>query len=110
MCTEREMRVVYKGECHRNADCTLSGLAYPVMLTAFLLTALSFGLGALAAFPNPLPLSGTAYIHDPSLIQRVSDGKYYLFSTHNRGAILTATNLAGCVRISYYHDASLIPL
>ena len=69
----------------------------PPALSAFLLTILAFGLGGLAAFPDPLPLSGSAFIHDPSLVQRVSDGKYYLFSTHNRGGILTATNLAGYV-------------
>ena len=66
----------------------------PLALSAFLLTILAFGLGGLAAFPDPLPLSGSAFIHDPSLVQRVSDGKYYLFSTHNRGGILTSTNLA----------------
>ncbi|KAI0822073.1 glycoside hydrolase family 43 protein [Trametes gibbosa] len=48
-----------------------------------------------ATFPNPLPLSGSVLIHDPSLVQRVSDGKYFLFTTHNKGGILTAMNLAG---------------
>ncbi|KAI0647856.1 glycoside hydrolase family 43 protein [Trametes meyenii] len=50
---------------------------------------------AAASFPDPLKLSGSAIIHDPSLVQRASDGKYFLFTTHNRGGILTATNLAG---------------
>ncbi|KAH9925024.1 glycoside hydrolase family 43 protein [Epithele typhae] len=64
-------------------------------LLSLLLAVLALALGSLAAFPDPLALSGSTYVHDPSLIQRVSDGKYYLFSTHNRIAILTATKLAG---------------
>ncbi|KAI0769077.1 glycoside hydrolase family 43 protein [Trametes elegans] len=61
-----------------------------------LLGLLTLGLGSIAAsFPDPLSLSGTVLIHDPSLVQRQSDGKYYLFTTHNHGGILTATNLAG---------------
>ncbi|OJT10232.1 hypothetical protein TRAPUB_13252 [Trametes pubescens] len=60
-----------------------------------LLSLLTLALGVLAAFPDPLKLSGSVLIHDPSLVQRASDGKYFLFTTHNKGGILTATNLAG---------------
>ncbi|KAI0752582.1 glycoside hydrolase family 43 protein [Daedaleopsis nitida] len=50
----------------------------------------------LAAFPDPLKLTGSSFfVHDPSLVQRTSDGKYFVFTTHNRGGIFTATNLAG---------------
>ncbi|EIW59347.1 glycoside hydrolase family 43 protein [Trametes versicolor FP-101664 SS1] len=62
----------------------------PLLFSLFTLT-----LGVLAAFPDPLKLSGSVLIHDPSLVQRASDGKYFLFTTHNKGGILTATNLAG---------------
>ena len=66
-------------------------------LTAFV-SVLSFCAGSLAAFPNPLTLTGTSFfVHDPSLVQRASDGKYFLFTTHNKGGIITATNLAGYV-------------
>lgn len=63
-----------------------------------LLSLLALCVGSLAAFPNPLKLTGNSFfVHDPSLVQRQSDGKYFLFTTHNRGGILTATNLAGYV-------------
>ncbi len=64
-----------------------------------LLNLLTLALGVLAAFPDPLKLSGSVLIHDPSLVQRASDGKYFLFTTHTKGGILTATNLAGYVFI-----------
>ncbi|KAH9851722.1 endo-1,5-alpha-L-arabinosidase [Lenzites betulinus] len=63
------------------------------------LAALSFSSIAsplAAAFPDPLPLTGPfVYVHDPSLIQRESDGKYFLFTSHNKAGIITADNLAG---------------
>ena len=60
------------------------------------LSILALFLGALAAYPNPLTLTGNSFfVHDPSLVQRASDGKYFLFTTHNKGGIITATNLAG---------------
>ncbi|KAI0632307.1 endo-1,5-alpha-L-arabinosidase [Trametes polyzona] len=58
-------------------------------------------LGSLAAplapaFPDPLPLKGDhVYVHDPSLIQRQSDGKYFLFTSHDKAGIITADDLAG---------------
>lgn len=64
-----------------------------------LLSLLTLALGILAAFPDPLKLWSSVLIHDPSLVQRTSDGKYFLFTTHNKGGILTATNLAGCATI-----------
>ncbi|EJF59885.1 glycoside hydrolase family 43 protein [Dichomitus squalens LYAD-421 SS1] len=64
-------------------------------LTA-LISCLTLIVGSLAAFPDPLALSGDSFfVHDPSLVQRVSDGKYFVFTTHNKGGIITATNLAG---------------
>jgi arabinan endo-1,5-alpha-L-arabinosidase len=50
------------------------------------------------AFPNPLPIKGPFFfVHDPSLVQRESDGKYFLFTTHDKAGIITATHLDGCV-------------
>ena len=69
-------------------------------LTAFACV-LTFCAGSLAAFPNPLTLTGDSFfVHDPSLVQRASDGKYFLFTTHNKGGIITATNLAGYVVVT----------
>lgn len=34
-----------------------------------------------SAYPNRGPCTGNCWAHDPAMIQRVSDGKYYRFST-----------------------------
>ncbi|KAJ7213138.1 glycoside hydrolase family 43 protein [Mycena pura] len=48
-----------------------------------------------AGFPEPLPIKGPFFfVHDPSLVQR-DDGKYFLFTTHDKAGIITADNLAG---------------
>lgn len=48
-------------------------------------------------FPDPLPIKGPFFfVHDPSLVQR-QDGKYFLFTTHDKAGIITATDLEGCV-------------
>ncbi|OCH91094.1 glycoside hydrolase family 43 protein [Obba rivulosa] len=61
-----------------------------------LLPLVSLASAVSASFPNPLPLEGDhVYVHDPSLIQRQSDGKYFLFTSHNEAGIITATNLSG---------------
>ena len=72
----------------------------PAMLNTLtaLFGCLTLIVGCLAAFPDPLALTGGFFfVHDPSLVQRASDGKYFLFTTHNKGGIITATNLAGYV-------------
>ncbi|KAJ7796576.1 glycoside hydrolase family 43 protein [Mycena olivaceomarginata] len=46
-------------------------------------------------FPDPLPIQGPFFfVHDPSLVQR-EDGKYFLFTTHDKAGIITATHLKG---------------
>ncbi|KAJ7466917.1 glycoside hydrolase family 43 protein [Mycena latifolia] len=46
-------------------------------------------------FPDPLPIKGPFFfVHDPSLVQR-EDGKYFLFTTHDKAGIITADHLAG---------------
>ncbi|KAI8978699.1 endo-1,5-alpha-L-arabinosidase [Trametes punicea] len=66
------------------------------------LLSLCFSLGVLslnsiaATYPDPLKLTGDfVYVHDPSLIQRESDGKYFLFTSHSEAGIITADDLAG---------------
>ena len=52
----------------------------------------------LAQWPNPEPLvnnSIVAGVRDPSLIKRVSDGKYFLFGTNGNGTVHTADSLHG---------------
>ncbi len=67
-------------------------------LSILFLTVLGLVSGSVAAFPDPLALTGGSFfVHDPSLVQRASDEKYFLFTTHDLGGILTATNLAGYV-------------
>lgn len=34
-----------------------------------------------SALPNSIPCTGDCWTHDPGMVQRVSDGKYYRFST-----------------------------
>ncbi|QMW36983.1 hypothetical protein G4B11_000219 [Aspergillus flavus] len=59
------------------------------VLTTSLLVALSHGYGA------PGACSGACNIHDPSLIQRESDGTYFRFSTGNRISYATASSIEG---------------
>ncbi|KZT24333.1 glycoside hydrolase family 43 protein, partial [Neolentinus lepideus HHB14362 ss-1] len=78
----------------------MSAILRTVFSAAVVLTA-SFVLGALCpvsavSFPDPLALQGAhVYVHDPSLIQRQSDGKYFLFTSHNKSGIITADQLQG---------------
>ena len=47
-------------------------------------------------YPNPGECSGfCSYVHDPYVIQRVSDGTYFRFATFNEIMIATAPNLTG---------------
>ena len=72
-----------------------------MVLSILFVVLLGFVVRNLAAFPNPLALTGASFfVHDPSLVQRASDGKYFLFTTHNKGGIITAANLAGYVNSS----------
>ncbi|KAM3086395.1 hypothetical protein ACMFMG_000532 [Clarireedia jacksonii] len=47
------------------------------------------------AYSNPGSCSGNCYAHDPSLIQRSSDGTWFRFSTGNGIGIWKANSLAG---------------
>lgn len=46
-------------------------------------------------YANPGSCSGACNIHDPSLIQRASDGKYFRFSTGNKISYASASSIAG---------------
>ena len=55
-----------------------------------------------ATFPDPLPLTGPFFfVHDPSIVQR-ADGKYFLFTTHNKAGIITADRLQGLVNFHWH--------
>lgn len=48
------------------------------------------------AYANPLACSGVCgNSHDPAVIKRTSDGKYFRFSTGNKISVATASSLRG---------------
>ncbi|KAL2071379.1 hypothetical protein VTL71DRAFT_12614 [Oculimacula yallundae] len=62
----------------------------------FFLALLSLlSLPLITAYSNPNTCSGACWAHDPAIIQRSSDGKYYKFNTGGNIEIATASNLAG---------------
>ncbi|KAK3618964.1 hypothetical protein LTR56_024331 [Elasticomyces elasticus] len=64
-------------------------------LLRFLLLALTLTVFS-AAFSNPLPCTGQCHdAHDPSLIRRTSDGKYFRFATGGGISIHTASSITG---------------
>ncbi|KAK3638393.1 hypothetical protein LTR56_003543 [Elasticomyces elasticus] len=64
-------------------------------LLRFFLLALTLTVFS-AAFSNPLPCTGQCHdAHDPSLIRRTSDGKYYRFATGGGISIHTASTITG---------------
>ncbi|TFK54442.1 glycoside hydrolase family 43 protein [Heliocybe sulcata] len=53
-------------------------------------------VAAATSYPDPLPLEGPFFfVHDPSMLQRQSDGRYFLFTTHDKAGILTAEEIQG---------------
>lgn len=64
---------------------TLRGLATPIALFAALVQ----------GYANPGSCSGACNVHDPSLIQRTSDGKYFRFSTGNKISYASASSIKG---------------
>ena len=64
------------------------------LLRIFLAVAL--GLASLVhSYSNPGSCTGACWAHDPSIIQRASDGKYFKFNTGTGIEIATADSLAG---------------
>lgn len=59
------------------------------LLVQFLFAAL------VATYANPGSCSGSCVVHDPALIRRASDGKYFRFSTGGGIAIATASSPSG---------------
>jgi len=53
------------------------------------------GSALVHAYSDPGACSGDCNTHDPSVMQRSSDGKYFRFSTGNEIEIATASSLAG---------------
>lgn len=48
-----------------------------------------------AAYPARGPCTGDCWAHDPSMIQRESDGKYFRFSTGTGVNTMTSSSLKG---------------
>jgi arabinan endo-1,5-alpha-L-arabinosidase len=58
-----------------------------LLVSSFASTVLSFG--------DPGACTGACGVHDPALIRRTSDGKYFRFSTGNKISIATSNSLSG---------------
>ncbi|CCM00536.1 uncharacterized protein FIBRA_02570 [Fibroporia radiculosa] len=57
---------------------------------------LNYTFPAGANWPEPLPITGDwFFVHDPSMIQRETDSKYFLFTTHDKAGIITSNSLSG---------------
>ncbi|KAJ5621980.1 hypothetical protein N7528_005212 [Penicillium herquei] len=57
---------------------------------------LSLALASLAnAYPNPGPCTGDCWTHDPGMIQRVSDGTYFRFSTGSGVNTMSSPSIEG---------------
>lgn len=48
-----------------------------------------------SAYPNPGPCTGDCWAHDPSMIQRDSDGMYFRFSTANGVNTMMSPSIEG---------------
>lgn len=48
-----------------------------------------------AGYANPGSCSGACNVHDPGLIRRVSDGKYFRFSTGNKISYASSSSIKG---------------
>lgn len=46
-------------------------------------------------YANPGACSGACNLHDPGLIQRASDGRYFRFSTGNKISYASASSIEG---------------
>lgn len=78
------------------------------MLNTLLLSLCALGTTAAATWPDPLPIKGPFFfVHDPSLVQR-ADGKYFLFTTHDKAGIITADRLSGYASSPRYYTSELL--
>jgi arabinan endo-1,5-alpha-L-arabinosidase len=65
------------------------------MLSPFSLVLLPILGPTVAGYANPGSCSGACNVHDPGLIQRVSDGTYFRFSTGNQISYASASSIEG---------------
>ncbi|KAF7712971.1 Arabinan endo-1,5-alpha-L-arabinanase [Penicillium ucsense] len=56
---------------------------------------LSLLTSSVHAYANPGRCSGECVVHDPTVIQRISDGRYFRFSTGNKISYASASSIAG---------------
>jgi hypothetical protein len=74
---------------------SISRLISSFIMFSRLLFVLPLLFSIINAYSNPGSCSGNCYAHDPSLIQRSSDGTWFRFNTGNGIGIWKATSLAG---------------
>ncbi|KAH8881080.1 glycoside hydrolase family 43 protein [Thozetella sp. PMI_491] len=65
------------------------------MWTTFLASLLFLLPALVRGYPNPVTCTGDCFAHDPFVIKRASDGKYFQFSTHPGIDIRTSPSLSG---------------
>ncbi|KAF7595106.1 hypothetical protein BBP40_007310 [Aspergillus hancockii] len=63
-----------------------------VLISAVILDLLA---GYVYGYANPGACSGACNVHDPALIRRSSDGKYFRFSTGNKISYASSSSIAG---------------
>jgi arabinan endo-1,5-alpha-L-arabinosidase len=57
--------------------------------------ALGFAVSLVNTYSDPGPCKGACWAHDPTIIQRASDSKYFKFNTGTGIEIATASSLSG---------------
>lgn len=71
------------------------GLYNTLVLFLFPLGLLPLFTPTVAGYANPGSCSGACNVHDPALIRRASDGKYFRFSTGNKISYASASSING---------------
>ncbi|POS74181.1 endo-alpha-1,5-arabinanase [Diaporthe helianthi] len=74
-------------------------------LTALLTLATQLPAVVEAAYPNPIACKGACWAHDPGVVKRASDGKYFRFGTGSKIGIWTASSLTG----SWTYQGAALP-
>lgn len=74
-------------------------------LTALLTVATHLPAAVEAAYPDPITCTGACWAHDPGVVKRASDGKYFRFGTGSKIGIWTASSLTG----SWTYQGAALP-
>lgn len=75
-------------------NSTLSAL-FDTLDTAIMLAFIFLFVALAFAYPNRGPCTGDCWTHDPAMLQRHSDGKYFRFATANGINIMSSDSVKG---------------